>query len=222
MPLHRVVGSPITRRVSRHRRVASHLALWLIRAVSPVREAEVHAACNRRRRDGRRRASAELLRDLKEYFGFLVQRRPVQPAQLPELPVEISSEDSSEDEAPVQVKQDLTGGPNCVNRRVAGLGPRILACHYSGGGTHASLCCPPPCRRTSPFAVAPPDSGAATAGSAARSRLVLAIEELAAMDRQPEPPQLMQPQHVPQQLFPPAAAATNRLGTHCGCANKLS
>ena len=105
-----MVGSPISRRVSRHRRTASHLALRLIRAVSPIREAENRAACSRRWRDRRRRASAQFLRELKEFLGFPVQRHcrhPVPPAPQPEPPILASSGDSPDEGEHVPDRPDV-------------------------------------------------------------------------------------------------------------------
>lgn len=79
-----------------------------MRALSPDREEEIRAARNRRRRDWRRRTKAQLLRDLKEFFGIPVQRRPRrQPAPVlrPELPIAISSGDSSDEAGPVPDRQ---------------------------------------------------------------------------------------------------------------------
>ena len=66
----RMVESPIAGRVSRHQRVASHFALRLMRVLRSTTVADITAARNRRRSFRRRRASARLLRDHKEYFGL--------------------------------------------------------------------------------------------------------------------------------------------------------
>lgn len=94
-----MVGSPVGRRVVRHRRVASHFALRRMRDISPIREADVRAARNHRRRERRRRASAQLLHDLKELFGVPIERRhrrePPSAPVLPQLPIVITSGESS-------------------------------------------------------------------------------------------------------------------------------
>lgn len=98
-----MVRSPLAKRVTRHRRTASHCALHLIRALSPICEADIRAAHNRCRRELRRRASTALLRDLKEFFGIPIQRRrrrQLPPAPL-RLPIIVSSADFSDEEVPV-------------------------------------------------------------------------------------------------------------------------
>ena len=70
-----MVGSPIARRVSRHRRRASHFAQQLMRALSPTCETDVRADRYRRRRDQRRKMKALLLRELKDFFGVPRQHR---------------------------------------------------------------------------------------------------------------------------------------------------
>ena len=52
----RMVGSPIARGVTRHKRTASHYALRLMRALGPEDSAEARTECNRRRRERRKRA----------------------------------------------------------------------------------------------------------------------------------------------------------------------
>ena len=70
-----MVGSPMGRRVARHHCTASHFALRLIWALSPTREADARAESNRQCRDHRGRASAQLLRELKEFFGVPIRCR---------------------------------------------------------------------------------------------------------------------------------------------------
>lgn len=120
-----MVGSPIARRVSRHRRTASHFALRLIRAISLTREEDLRAARGQRRRDQRRRASAKLLRDLKDFFGVPQLRRQRRPRvlpqqQQPEPPIIISSGESSGEEGPVPRGGR---GPLQVGRRAPNLNP---------------------------------------------------------------------------------------------------
>ena len=99
-----MVGLPIARRIIR-RHTASPLDLRLMRAISPVREAEGRRERYCRRRETRRRASARVLRSLKEFFGVpVLQRncRPRRPAPLPEPPIVILSGESFDEEAPAE------------------------------------------------------------------------------------------------------------------------
>lgn len=97
-----MVGTPIGRRVTRHRRAASFRALCAISLVSPVRPEERRAERNRLMRDRTRRADAAFYRGLLDYCGVPrpPPRRRRQPLPQPpaiELPIIISSDESADD-----------------------------------------------------------------------------------------------------------------------------
>ena len=96
-----MVGTPISRRVTRHRRTASIRALRAIANVSPVRPAERRAERNRLRRNRLRSVNANFYRGLLAYCGVPPQprlRRQSRPPQPPvEQPVLISSDTSVDD-----------------------------------------------------------------------------------------------------------------------------
>ena len=108
-----MVGSPIAKRVIRNRRTVSHFALRLFRSLNPVRAVDLRAEQRRRRRERRRWASAQLLRDLKDYFQVPRRRNHrhiAPPAAQPDLPVLLSSDEEEprdqqpeEQQPPVEV-----------------------------------------------------------------------------------------------------------------------
>ena len=100
-----MVETPQRRHSSRHRRVASILALRAIRTVSPERAADRRAERRRLARNRRYRARLAVLRDMRHFFGLPQprrQRRPVQPPQVDSLPVVVVSSDTSQDDTDVE------------------------------------------------------------------------------------------------------------------------
>ena len=110
-----MVGTPQRRHSSRHRRVASILALRAIRTVSPERAADRRAERRRLARNRRYRERLGVLRDMRNIFGLPQphrQRRPVQPPQVGSPPVVVVSSDTSQDDTdeeppPEQLVVDL-------------------------------------------------------------------------------------------------------------------
>ena len=105
-----MVGTPVSRRETRHQRTASFRALCAIRSISPERPEDRRAKRNRIRRDQRRRANAAFYRGLLEYWGVQVQprqrrRQPVQRRLDPDLPIVLSSDTSGEDLPPPEQSQ---------------------------------------------------------------------------------------------------------------------
>ena len=104
-----MVGTPVSRRVTRHRRTASFRALLAIREISRVRPADRRAEQCRLARGRCNRARAAVLRDMRDFFGLpQAQRRqrvqlprPVQP----ELVILVSSDTSAEDLPPPPLQQ---------------------------------------------------------------------------------------------------------------------
>ena len=72
-----MVGSPISRRVVRHRRMASYRALQAIRNISPVRPEERRAERNRIRRDRMGRADAALEHGLVDFDAPQLVPQPI-------------------------------------------------------------------------------------------------------------------------------------------------
>ena len=120
------MGSPVGRRVVRHRRTASFRALRAIASISPVRPSERRVERNCIRRDRLTRADARFYRDLLIYCGQPPQprrrRRIVQPPPVVEAPILVSSDTSAEDlpqpqeqQRPVEVVDLDTSGESLPN-----------------------------------------------------------------------------------------------------------
>ena len=98
-----MVNTPISRRVTRHRRTASLRALRAIAAVSPIRDRERRAERRRLERDRRRRRDATFYRGLLAYCG--VQQPPPRrrrninrPPPVVQLLIELSSDTSGDEQ----------------------------------------------------------------------------------------------------------------------------
>ena len=70
-----MVGTPVRRHSSRHRRTASILAQHAIALVNPVRASNRRRERRRLSRNRRLRARAAILRDMRSYFGLPQPRR---------------------------------------------------------------------------------------------------------------------------------------------------
>ena len=107
-----MVGTPLRRHSSRHRRVASILAQRAIQDISPIRPAERRAERRRRERARERRRDAEFYRGLLAYCGVPQQparrRRRVGP-QRPQVvqPVILSSDTSGDDQPDPQQQRPV-------------------------------------------------------------------------------------------------------------------
>ena len=106
-----MVGTPVSRRVMRHRRTASFRALLAMANISPVRPVERQVERNRIRRDRRRLADAAFYRGLLAYCGVPAQprrrRAPVPPREDPDPVIVASSDTSAEDLPPQQLPREV-------------------------------------------------------------------------------------------------------------------
>ena len=96
-----MVGTPVRRHSTGHRRTAAILALCAIRSISPLRRADRRAERRRLERDRRYRARLGILRDMQEFFELSHPQRPrravVPPWVDPNPIVVVSSDTSTED-----------------------------------------------------------------------------------------------------------------------------
>ena len=98
-----MVGTPVRRHSSIHRRAASVLALRAIRATSPVRAGERRSERRRLARDRRYRAGLAALRRMRDLLQIPQprrQRRPPVPRQVEPDQLVIVSSDTSADDLP--------------------------------------------------------------------------------------------------------------------------
>ena len=106
-----MVGTPVRRHHTRHRRVAAILARSAIAAVSPIRECDRRAERRRVVRDRRRRAQAAILRGMREVLGLPLQhrrrRQPQQPRVNVREPIVLSSDSSAEEPEPQPLVVDM-------------------------------------------------------------------------------------------------------------------
>ena len=105
-----MVGTPVSRRVTRHHRTAALRAIRAIRLVSPVRPEERRAERNRLQRDRLCRVDGAFHRGILDYCGVPLppprrRHRPLLPPPAIDLPILISSDASADDLSALQVPQ---------------------------------------------------------------------------------------------------------------------
>ena len=93
-----MVGTPVRRHSTGHRRTVAILALRAIRSISPLRPADRRAERRRLERGRRYRARLGILRDMREFFELPQprhHRRAVVPPRVDPNPIVVVSSDTS-------------------------------------------------------------------------------------------------------------------------------
>ena len=106
-----MVRTPVSRRVTRHRRTASLRALRAIRSISPIRAADRREERRWLERNRRNRARLAVLRNIRDHFGLPQPQRPRRapvPRHEDRDPVLVlSSDTSAEDLQPPPQQQEV-------------------------------------------------------------------------------------------------------------------